>query len=396
MPQVFLAGYALVGIFVLSYLWARLNTRKMDLVRESRVSHAQVGDTIKEEFALRNRSFLPKFWVEVHDYSTLPGHRASRVISLSSSQTKQWQVNTPCYWRGRYSLGPLTLTSGDPLGIFKLRRHLVDNKDVVVYPLTVRLNSFAEPAGEVGGRARTRQRAPYLTPNVSGIRDYRPNDSFNRISWPATARLRRLTVKEFDLDSVAEVWLLLDLEEAVHVRGAVEAGMGSSLPNDPAIPDSTEECAVMVTASVARYYLERNLAVGMLAWGEHREVIACDRGERQFTKILEALAMAKANGRVPLPELLSAEQARFGRNATVVVVTSSTDDSWVYRLRRTMQRGVNAVVVLVEPSTFGGEESALLVFGALTSLDVPTYMVKKGESIDRALERDKLSLRSRR
>ncbi|MCL5958243.1 MAG: DUF58 domain-containing protein [Chloroflexi bacterium] len=396
MAQVFLAGYALLGIFVLSYTWARLNVRKLDLTRESRADHAQVGDTIKEEFSLHNRSLLPKFWVEVHDYSTLPGHRASRVISLPGRQSKQWRVKTPCYWRGRYTLGPLTLTTGDPLGIFKLRKHVVDNKDVIVYPQTVRLNSFAEPAGEVGGRASTRQRAPFLTPNVSGIRDYAPNDSFNRISWPATARLGRLVVKEFDLDSVAEVWLVLDLDEAAQVRGMTEAEMGNAPPENVALPDSTEEYGVMVTASVARYFLQRNLGVGMITWGQHHEVIACDRGERQFTKILEALAVARANGRVPLAELLTAEQARFGRNATVVVVTSSTDDSWVYRLRQTMQRGVNAIVVLVEPSTFGGEESALLVFGALASLDVPTYLVKRGEPLDRALERDKLGVRSTR
>ena len=44
-------------------------------------------------------------------------------------------------------------------------------------------------------------------------------------------------------------------------------------------------------------------------------------------------------------------------------------------------RGVKLASVLLEPSTFGGEESALLIFGSLTAADISTYMVKRTDNL---------------
>jgi len=41
--------------------------------------------------------------------------------------------------------------------------------------------------------------------------------------------------------------------------------------------------------------------------------------------------------------------------------------------------------VLVEPGTFGGEGNSLLAVSALSALNVPTYMVKRDDTIDGAL-----------
>ena len=46
-----------------------------------------------------------------------------------------------------------------------------------------------------------------------------------------------------------------------------------------------------------------------------------DRGERQLNKVLEALAVVRAHGDIPLAEVLAAESQTFGRNVTVVVIT---------------------------------------------------------------------------
>ena len=41
--------------------------------------------------------------------------------------------------------------------------------------------------------------------------------------------------------------------------------------------------------------------------------------------------------------------------------------------------------ILLEPSTYGGEENSLLVFGALASSDIYTYMVKRTEDLTESL-----------
>ena len=79
------------------------------------------------------------------------------------------------------------------------------------------------------------------------------------------------------------------------------------------------------------------------------------------------------------------EQRRFGRHTTLVVITSSTDDSWLTAVQSLTQRGVRAAVVLIDPSTFGDTRSPLLLFGQLTASDILTYVVRRGDDLGLAL-----------
>jgi hypothetical protein len=65
----------------------------------------------------------------------------------------------------------------------------------------------------------------------------------------------------------------------------------------------------------------------------------------------------------------------------VIAITPSTDESWVVSLQLLGGRGVKRAAVLLEPRTFGGEESALLVYSALAAAGVLTYLVKRGEDL---------------
>ncbi len=156
-------------------------------------------------------------WVEVDDESDLPDHHASHIISsLSGKSEYAWKVRTFCRERGRFRLGPITLTSGDPFGLFRIKYHLAHTSNVVVYPNTVPLRSFPLPIGMLPGGDALRRRTHYITTNASGVRDYAPGDPFNRIHWKSTARKDRLIVKEFELDPLADVWLILDLWSGAH------------------------------------------------------------------------------------------------------------------------------------------------------------------------------------
>ena len=86
---------------------------------------------------------------------------------------------------------------------------------------------FTLPIGILPGGDAVRRRTQQVTTNAAGIRDYAPGDSFSRIHWPTSARKNRLFVKEFELDPLADVWLLMDAERTVHV--------GSYDSTDPAV-----------------------------------------------------------------------------------------------------------------------------------------------------------------
>src|SRR5258708_14022974 len=97
---------------------------------------------------LDNISVMPKLWVQIADGSTLPGHRAGYVASMGGRKRATWRARTLCKQRGRFQLGPVTATSGDPFGLFRRRVTLTAPPDLLVLPHGLPLSSFALfPAG---------------------------------------------------------------------------------------------------------------------------------------------------------------------------------------------------------------------------------------------------------
>jgi uncharacterized protein (DUF58 family) len=380
--------FVLVGLLIVAKVWSRFSLTGLHLTRDTRTDRAQVGQPLVERVRIQNLSRFGKLWVEVLDHSELPGHRVSRVVNLSSHDSMRWRVETICARRGRFRIGPLTLRSGDPFGLFPNERLVPGTHELLVYPATVDLSAFSLPVGELPGGTAIQRRTPFVTPNAAGVRDYFPGDAFNRIAWSATARTGKLMVKEFELDPTADIYIVVDLEADVQAGAAGLATLphftGGEVPLSFWL-DSTEEYAVTIAASLARHFLNQNRNVGVIGTSEYQINIPTDRGGRQMLKILEQLAVVRADGTVPLGEVLLAESGQFDRNSTVIVVTSSTDEEWVQSLITLVSRRVQCVAIVIEPSTFGAGESSLFVVSGLASVGVPTYLVKYGDDISRAL-----------
>jgi uncharacterized protein (DUF58 family) len=387
--------YLLTALLIVSYLWAWAGVRWVDLQRNARTRRSQVGKLAEERLAIYNRGLLPKLWLEVRDYSTLPKHQVSRVISpLGSRRTHAWTVKTRCLHRGRFTLGPLTISSGDPFGLFKTSRpvHELGEETFIVYPATVDVPTFAPLTGYLPGGGTMRRRTPYVTTNVAGVRDYAPGDSFNRIHWPSTARTARLISKEFELDPTADVWLFLDLERAAQaelLRARQAEEQETRLPwetgPDLTLSPSTVEYGVTIVASLAKHFLAHDRAVGLIAYSQHREVIPADRGERQLSKILETLAVIQAEGRIPLAEIIAAEGRHLARNTTAVYITPTDQNSWIAAARDLRQRGILGIAVLLETRSFGNVRSNESLAQELAISGIPAYLVCEGDDLALAL-----------
>jgi uncharacterized protein (DUF58 family) len=364
-----LAYVILIGIPI-AYFWAKANTRDIEVITERPLDRLQEGHQFSERITVRNKGWFTKLWLEVEDPSTLPGHSARRIITLGPRETKSWKTQTVCKRRGLFSIGPVKVTTGDPFGFFRYTDTYGRASSVLVYPQAIELPNFYVPPANLPGEGRFRKRTHYVTPNAGGVRDYEFGDSLNRIHWPTTARTGRLMVKLFELDPASDIWLVLDLERSVHV------GRGE---------DGTEEYAIKLAASVARYFLLANRSVGFIAHGRRLFLEDADRGAQHYTRILEALALSQADGDIPVANLITGEARRFGRHTTVVVITPSTSEDWVFSLQFVAQRGVKVGAVLLEPSTFGGSENSLSVFATLAAAEIYTYLVKRSDDLVTAL-----------
>jgi uncharacterized protein (DUF58 family) len=383
--------YLWVAVIVIAAVWTWTGINQIRIGRHTRALRAQVGRPLEERLSLRNTSRVPKLWLEVRDHSDLPGHEASLVVdSLAPGHERVWVARSIYRERGRFRLGPLSLTTGDPFGLFQVTRQVPQTNHIVVYPMTFELPDFTLPLGPMPGGDALRRRTHYVTANASGVRDYAPGDSFNRIHWRSTARRDRLISKEFELDPLSDIWLFLDGDRDVqfstdtHEPDAPAHGLWTAARDRVSLPASTEEYAVSLTASLAQFFIRRDRTVGLLTYGRAREIMQPDRGERQLTKMLEMLAVFRAEGRVHLADSLTIESQQLPRWATLIIVTAASDMKWVLAAQSLKRHGMRVIAIVVDADTFGGHTFGPVV-QALWAADIPAFPIKYGDDLVTAL-----------
>src|SRR6266487_211260 len=363
--------YVLLTLFVLSWVWARYSLRKLVFHRNTTSGRVQVGETFEERLMLDNISVLPKLWVQIVDGSTLPGHRAGYVASMGGRKRAVWKARTVCNRRGRYQLGPVTATSGDPFGLFRRHKALTPAHELLVLPRVLPITHFALFTGGLPGRGRSSLRSLQTTTNATTIRDYMAGDALSRIHWRSSAHYNKLMVKEFDLDPAVDAWIFLDLHDAV------QAGQGEH---------STEEYGVTIAATVATYFLRQDLSVGLIISGQQREILSLDRGDRQIERVLELLAVVRAGAGPELKEALALDAFHFGRNTVAIIITPSNSRDWHEGLRHLQRRGVQVAVVGLDAASFDSrpadEDTLVLLEGA----GIPVMRVKCREPLAQILE----------
>jgi len=392
--------YLLLALLAVSAAWAWSSIQGLRLKRYTRSQRAQVGRVMEEYLAIENASWVPKLLVVVHDSSSLPSHHASHAIhGLGARQVFDWRVRTLCEERGRFRLGPMTISGRDPLGLFERRRTFPQKSTLVVYPMVVSVRGLPPPRGPLPGGETLRRRTHHVTPNAAGVRDYVPGDSFARIHWPSTARKNHLIVKEFEQDPLSNVWIFLDMENRVQASAAGregeaegpidETGMEKPLwrrVEDFQLMPSTEEYGVTAAASMANASIRQRFAVGLAAYGQHREVIQADRGERQQTRILETLAMLRARGTIPFSQVLSGEGSRLARGTTLIAISPSARKTWVEAALYLSNRGIRVFAVLLDAESFGGHVGSSQLKNRLLAAGIPAVLVREGGSLAEALD----------
>lgn len=390
-------SYLIILVVAAAFLWALYSIQAFKLTREMLTPRAQVGNIAEEKFAAVSTGRIPKLWVEIADGGNMPGHMIGRVLSsMRPNMSYSWTSKSLCRLRGRFRLGPVTASSGDPFGLFIFNRALPDTEKVlIVYPMTVELPVFAPSIGDLRGGDVRFQRTHHVTTNVSGTREYAPGDSYNRIHWRSTARNDRLIVKEFELDPTADVWILLDLEKGVHAGAWWEQSWYEHDLDDLWLQDkvtklapNTEEYAVTCAATIAKYFLDKQRAVGLSASNNEHAYTQPDRGERQLSRLLEMLAVVESNGMESFAQLIARETATMNRSITLVLITSSPEVEWIHYAQDLRRRGFHLITVVVDASSFGMNVDFEPVIGELAASGIPTYVVHQGDDLRAALGGD--------
>ena len=371
-------------LLLIAWLSSIYALRGIRVERQARSLRASVGDIFEEHFEISNTSRIPKLWLEVANESNMPFATGSRILTFLRG--KQKRIYTARTWltnRGGFPLGPTTITSGDPFGIFHVSKSFPAVTSLIVLPMLFPVSDFLTPPGLLPGGKAIRRKSLDITPHASGVREYVPGDPMKRIHWPTSIRREQLMVKEFEQDPQAEVWLFLDTHKNAHV-----AKPGETYETPPIddllllrrrkvkLPASTLEYSISITASLAHYFIEQRRAVGLVsALGKSFKVIPAERSERQEAKILEELAFLQAESTYTLPGLVTAQLGQLPQGSSAILVTPMIWPELLLGVDSLQRRNLRPVVVLLMSHSFGSRANNEDLAQSLNERKVPVCRV---------------------
>jgi uncharacterized protein (DUF58 family) len=111
--------------------------------------------------------------------------------------------------RGHVLIDGFELSTRFPFGFFRRRRRLrARDVDIIVYPKPEVISDKLHLLPMYAGRIPSLRRG--AGHDLFSMRDYQPQDDLRHIDWKATARSRKLTVREFTSEDERRITIILD------------------------------------------------------------------------------------------------------------------------------------------------------------------------------------------
>jgi uncharacterized protein (DUF58 family) len=349
---VIVLGVAIGAACIGALVWSRYAPRRLFYERIVPEDHAFPDEEVVVTLRVTNRKPLPLPWIEMQDSFPEAMRSDDPLSTYGSSNTGRlgvsWTTSAAAYdkifrdyvlkapERGVYELGPASVRTGDPFGLFPQQRMGVQNTRILVYPRIVDVGEQALPARRPFGERTGGLRIFEDPARVSGLRDYEPGDLLRRVDWNATARLGRIQSRIYDPTSSHHLLVCLNT--------------ATLTPHWAGFVPELFEGGITIAASLAKQAHEQRFAVGLLATSSvadaHRAIrVPPSRTEGQLIRMLEALAIITPYVLDSLAAMLDREEHRLALGTTLAIVTAIMPEDLVITLQRLRRRGHKLVVL---------------------------------------------------
>lgn len=336
--------YMIIGIFLLSFWWNKRAIRHIEITR-SFSPHAFWGEEIDVSLIINNQSFLPILWLEMHE--SLPvnlraGRSVKHVFSLGSRGSKTIDYTLNAFKRGYYPLGPLQLTSGDPLGLLEPSQKTFTEDFITVYPHIIHLEYLNLPSRSPFGTIKHNNPIFEDPSRLLGKRDYQVGDSLQKIDWKSTASTGRMVVKQYEASIALEVVIILNLNrENYPIKTRFDA----------------TEMAITTAASIAAWGKFHGETIGLITNGVDPlyenaipHPIPPHKGSSHFVNILEVLARIQPGDEFSLENLIQNSVVKLSWGVTIVLITGCIEKLSLDHLIHAKKKGLNPIIIQTSPS----------------------------------------------
>lgn len=363
-PLYWLIYASVIGVAV-GYLWAWLQSRRLETEVHELTPYPQVGQTVHLKVIVKEKAGIPRVGLHARllgDFISL----GNEGFNLAPRGSVTWTASGLCRRRGLNEIGSLAIVSGDPSGLLSLECRAGKPQSILVYASTVKLSRTLVEGQGTGGEIGEMGQLVGHSATASMVRPYTPGDSMTHVHWPTTARLDQLMTKDFEGAGINEIWLFLDMQE--------DAQMGTG-------EDGTEEYGVTMAASLARALIQDGHAVGLVTQGDQLYRLSPRKDANHLWALLRALALAKASGRTPLSSLMTQETGNLGAGTVAMVLAPWPEQGISSLFQFLRRRGILVVPILMDPASFGGRSDPRRSSDSHVSVGEWSYAVRRGDDL---------------
>jgi uncharacterized protein (DUF58 family) len=322
---------------------ARCSSPSTVVVGREHPDAVRVGDDVTIAWTLQNTSRSTSD-VTVTD-ALWPSFGAQRrTVRCAIEGGRAVRTSTPCRptRRGRFPLDEVTVRIVAPWRLVARQSSRIVPSTMLVLPAypsrdEIRRRMRMPRLFDTGTRAR---RAPGGGTEFDQLREYRPDDEFRRIDWPATVRHQRPIVKQFRVERNQSVMMLLDNGRTM--AGTVAGSTRVEHAMDAAL--ALTETAVHIGDRAALVAFDRQV----------RAVVPPNSSRTQLARVAEAMYLLEPDlvESAYLPAF-SVAVARVRRRSLYVVFTdlvaASVDLSLLPALPRLVRTHIVVVAAVRDP-----------------------------------------------
>jgi uncharacterized protein (DUF58 family) len=332
--------YLVVGALAAGMWWSRQALTQVQAKRRFS-THAFLGERIKIDLHVQNMGWLPLPWLELRE--TLPIALAGpnsfqSVIHLGPRADANFEYSIDARKRGYYLIGPLSISTGDILGLSDSLFAKSQAEALVVYPNIIPFTSIEIPSQSPQGTLRHSLPLFEDPTRAFGKRGYTSGDSLRRIDWKSSATSGRLQVKLFEPSIALETCVILNLNaQDYYYRSRI---------------DSTE-LAIVIAASISNWIVDKKQMVGMLVNGRDAltaggrpQTIPPRKGKRHLMRLLETLARVEMTDDSALGPLIQQQRYQLAWGTTLIVITGTIGNEGLDELYQARRAGQNTVLIL--------------------------------------------------
>ncbi len=388
--------YVILVLVLLSWVWTRISLNGLQFQRKARSLRKETGQIFEERFRLENNAPYIKAWVEIIDQSKLLGQTGSRVMAwVGRRELRNYSSYTLLTHRGKYSLSPTVIKSGDAFGLFEKTMTIESNQSLIVLPIQYKIHHFSLPPGYLPGGKSIRRRTAAITPHAAGIRDYLPGDSMNRIHWKKTAQRGTLITKEFEEDPQSDIWIILDSHALSHSKiiqdtPPLKADRFWSIKEKSTyqLPCDSYEYSISIVATIADYFIRTGQGVGFRDIGKNSLILPPEKGYRQLEKIMESLAFITDDGEQTLQTGIMSHISQILPGSLVIIVATDKSSGIDRSAESLKLRKIYPVYMIMDSESFTGKKP--LDFSSenlLNKMGVFSRRIHFNDSIPDQLER---------